>query len=252
MDPRTALANIEDFYRRIYWQAPGAVTHSTPDYTLSYSGVAFLHSVNHLWLRRPDALNDNLMALVDRFFAAHRAEYSIVLSADTPPPLVSWLAARRFVERYSSPIYALHGLPRPYNAHREARIVRACADHQRSLLEVLYGVFFMGPEIGRRIVCPDHFIDPNIRHYLGYVGQEAVTCATIMLSQGIAGVWNVGTLRPFRRLGLASAMLMQALVDAARDGCPDSVLIASPMGRSLYEEMGYELIGTMYSFGPIT
>src|SRR6267142_5788464 len=80
MDLSLALANIEDFYRRIYWHAPGAVTHTTPDYTLSYSGVAFLHSVNQLWLHSPDALNDDLMALSDRFFASYHAEYSIVFT----------------------------------------------------------------------------------------------------------------------------------------------------------------------------
>jgi GNAT superfamily N-acetyltransferase len=251
MDLSLALANIEDFYRRIYWHAPGAVTKTTPDYTVSYSGVPFLHSVNQLWLHRPEALNEELMARCARFFASHQAEYSIVFTEAVPSSLALWLASRHFGERYSSPIYAVHGLPRPYNAHRDARIVRACADQQQELLQVLYGVFFMGPEIGRRIVSADHFGDPLIRHYLAYVGHDVAACATILLSNGIAGVWNVGTLRPFRRQGLASALLMQALVDAASDGCPDSVLIASPMGRSLYEEMGYELIGTSYSFGPL-
>ena len=251
MDLSAALTNIEDFYRRIYWRASGAVTHATSDYTLSYSGVTFLHSINQLWLHRPDALDDEMMALADEFFANHQAEYSIVFNEATPSNLSSWLAGRQFGERYSNPILGLHGLPRPYNAYREARIVRACIEQQQELLQVLYGVFFMGPELGRRIVCPDHFADSNIRHYLAYIGCDAVACATILLSDGLAGVWNVGTLRPYRRQGLASAILMQALVDAAADGYPDSVLIASPMGRSLYEEMGYQLIGTTYSFGPL-
>jgi hypothetical protein len=251
MDLSTALTNIENFYRRIYWHAPGAVTHGTPDYTLSYSGVTFLHGINHLWLHRPDALDDELVALAEAFFTKHQAEYSIVLNEATPSGLLSWLATRHFGERYSNPILGLHGLPRPYNAHREARIVRVCAEQQQELLQVLYGVFFMGPELGRRIVCPDHFVDPNIRHYLAYIGPDPVACATVMVSSGLAGVWNVGTLRPYRRQGLASAILMQALVDAAADGYRDSVLIASPMGRSLYEEMGYRLIGTTTCFGPL-
>jgi hypothetical protein len=41
----------------------------------------------------------------------------------------------------------------------------------------------------------------------------------------------------------ASALLRQALTIAISDGYPDSVLIASPMGRPLYEEMGYEFVG---------
>jgi predicted acetyltransferase len=83
------------------------------------------------------------------------------------------------------------------------------------------------------------------------VDEDAAACATIMVSDSVAGVWNVGTLRPFRRQGLASAILMQALVEAAEEGYADSVLVASPMGRSLYEEMGFRLIGNTYHYGPL-
>ncbi len=250
MDLSTAQAAIEDFYRRIYWQGPGAVTQSTPDYTLSYSGVTWLHSINQLWLHHPETLDDDLLALAHHFFTRHRAEYSVVVMESQPPRLVPWLAERRYTERFTSPIYALHGLPRPFNIHREVRVVRACAEQQHELLEVLYGVFFMGPEIARRIVRPEHFVDPSIRHYLAYVGREPAACATIMLDAHIAGVWNVGTLRHYRKQGIAAALLMYALIEAATDGCPDSVLVASPMGRPLYEEMGYQLLGTGYHYGP--
>jgi GNAT superfamily N-acetyltransferase len=246
----TALVSIEDFYRRIYWHVPGVVTQGTPAYTLTYSGSPWLHSINQLWLHRADALDDGLLAVAHDFFSRDHAEYSIVFTEAGHSPRISWLAERHYAERYSSPIYALSGLPRSHYSHREARIERACAEQQQELLQVMYGVFFIGPEIGRRIVSPEHFADPTIRHYLAYVGREAAACATIMLHDGLAGVWNVGTLRPFRRQGLAAAILMRALVEAAADGCPDSVLVASPMGRSLYEEMGYQFLGTTYSYGP--
>jgi GNAT superfamily N-acetyltransferase len=251
MDLNRALTSVEDFYRRIYWQAHGATTYSTPAYTLSYSGVAWLHSLNQLWLHHPEALDEYLLGLAADFFAEHNAEYSVVFSGDSWPRIAPWLAERHFGERIINPIYALHGPPHIVHSLPDARIIRACIDDQQTLLQVLYGVFFIGPEVGRCAVRPEHFSDPTIRHYLAYVGGEVAGCATLLLHDGIAGVWNVGTLRPFRRQGLASALLARALEDAANDGCPDSVLVASPMGRPLYEELGYVYVGSTYHYGPI-
>ena len=250
MNLSLALAGIEDFYRRIYWQAPTATTYDERDYVLTYSGVNWLHSINQLWLRKPHALDDHILLAAAQFFNSYQAEYSIVIADSHPASIQRWLHARQYVERTSDPVYGLCGLPRPRNTHREAIIVQVCAEQQRDLLKVLYGAFFMGPEIGRCAVRTEHFSDPAIRHYLAYVDGEAAACATIILGDGIAGVWNVGTLRPFRRQGLASAILMRALADAAADGYPESILVASQMGRPLYEEMGYKLLGNTFFYGP--
>ncbi|MFN8420050.1 MAG: hypothetical protein U0528_12530 [Anaerolineae bacterium] len=44
---------------------------------------------------------------------------------------------------------------------------------------------------------------------------------------------------------------MRALVEAAQDGCDHSVLMASPMGKALYEEMGYHFVATTWFYGPM-
>jgi hypothetical protein len=124
MDLTTAVTNVEYFYRRIYWQAPSAITHSTANYTLSYSGVTWLNSVNQLWLHRPEALDESLFAYTRYFFAHYGAEYDIVFP-DATPDLPAWLADRRFEERATNPIYALHGPPRPRYTHPTARSTRA-------------------------------------------------------------------------------------------------------------------------------
>ena len=251
MDFGVALNSIADFYRRVYWESPSAVTHITPGYTLSYSGVTWLHSVNHLWLHDSTALDDRLLAAASAFFRRHGAEYSVVFDDTMIPGVSSWLTERQFSERVANPIFALPSLPpSPQNLNPSARVVRACSEHRHELLRVLYGVFFIGPETARSVVREEHFSDPTIRHYLAYVDQDAAACATIMITDSVAGVWNVGTLRPFRRQGLAATLLSQALAEAAADGCIESVLVASPMGRSLYEEMGYSLIGSNYNYGP--
>jgi len=252
MNLSLALTSVEDFYRRIYWQAPAAITQSTPTYTLSYSGISWLYSVNQLWLHRIDALNDQLLHQTAAFFQPRGAEYSIVFTVEAPLAVASWLADRHFTERISSPIYALCGPPRlTHPIHRTARIVRVTAEHHSGMLQVLYSAFFIGPEVGRSIIRPEHFTDPTIRHYLAYIDDEPAACVTVLLHDHVAGVWNVGTMRAFRRQGLASTVLAYALTEAAAHGCPNSVLVSSAMGRSLYEKMGYQLIGTTYHYGPL-
>lgn len=244
------MASIEYFYRRTYWEAPTAITRSTPDYTLTYSGTTWLHSINQLWLHHAEALDDRLLARANEFFREYNAEYSIIFAQESTPQLTRWLSERNFMERAANPVYALNGLPRPRFMWRDIKVLRVTPEQQQTLLDVLYGTFFMGPEIGRCAVRAEQFSDPSIRHYLAYVQDDVAACATIMLNNGIAGVWNVGTLRNFRKQGVASALLFQALTTATLDGYPGSVLIASPMGRPLYEEMGYQFVGNALFYGP--
>ena len=81
MDLSTALASIEFFYRRTYWDAPTAITRSTPDYTLTYSGVTWLHSINQLWLHHPEALDNRLLGRAAQFFREYGAEYSVIFES---------------------------------------------------------------------------------------------------------------------------------------------------------------------------
>ncbi len=246
----SAFLNIEDFYRRMYWSVPGATTVHTDAYTLSYSSVVWLHSINQLWLHLPLATDDIQLRVAARFFRRYRAEYSIVFTEPLMPGVADWLEQHGYFERVSSPILALDGLPRIRLADQPARVIRAGIEHQQDLLSIMYDTFFIGPEIARCVVRPEHFEDSITRHYLAYAEGEPASCATILISNGIAGVWNVGTLRPYRRRGLASALLHHALSEAAADGYIASTLIASPMGRPLYEAMGYRWVGNVLYYGP--
>ncbi len=246
----SAFLNIEDFYRRVYWSAPSATTVVADAYTLSYSGVSWLHSVNQLWLHVPLSTDDIQLRVAAKFFRRYSAEYSIVFTEPLMPEVAAWLDTHHYVERVSSPILALDGLPQPRYVDRSLQIVRASAAHQQDLLRVMYSTFFIGPEVARCVARPEQFSDPDTRHYLIYKEDEPVCCATILLSGGVAGVWNVGTLRPYRRQGLASALLLHALNEAADEGYTASALMASPMGRPLYEEMGYRWIGSTVYYGP--
>ena len=252
MELRAAFRNVEQFYRRFYWSVPEATTINGDGYTMSYSGVSWMHSINTLWVHQIEALDVGLLRMAARFFEQVDAEYSIVFSEAERSSVHTFLADQGFLERSGTPLYTLVGLPRPQHMNREIEVAVACLDQLPDLLDVLHSTFFMAPEAGRAMIRPDQFTDPNVRHYLGIYEGVVVGCATILLHEGIAGVWNVGTLRTFRKQGIASAILMHALVQASAEGYPASVLMASPMGKPLYEEMGYQFAASTYFYGPLT
>ncbi len=251
MDLAAAFLNIEEFYRRVYWNAPTATTIGADGYTLSYSGVRWLHSANQLWFHLSAKTDETHLKLAERFFSRYQAEYSIVFSEPLMANLAELLQAHQYSERVSSPILMLEGEPHIDGQPPGADIVRAQQPHQQDLLQVMYEVFFVGPEVARCVVQPEHFAPESpMRHYLVYISGAPACCGSVSLSHGIAGLWSIGTLRAYRRRGLASALIDYVLREAASEGFPASVLLASPMGRPLYEAMGYRWIGDLLQYGP--
>lgn len=251
MDLLSIYLNLEEFYRRIYWSVPTATTVTTEAYTMSYSGVRWLDSANQFWFHFPLARTDIQLRLAERFYHKHTADYTINYATPLMEDLGPWLTEHGFRERAINPVLALEGAPTLIHTHPEARIVHVTPGLHDELVQLMYDVFFIGPEVARCVVQPSH-LEPEslMRHYLAYIRDAAVGCGTISLSHGIAGVWSVGTLRPYRRKGIASLLLGEMLADAATLNYHQSILLASPMGRPLYESMGYQWIADSIQYGP--
>ena len=59
------------------------------------------------------------------------------------------------------------------------------------------------------------------------------------------GVSFVATVPKARRQGLATAVMRQALQDAAKNGCTTTTLQATEVGERLYENLGYRRLCVM-------
>ena len=62
---------------------------------------------------------------------------------------------------------------------------------------------------------------------------------------GNCTIWLVATLKRARRLGLATGLLGQALVDACERGCSTSTLQATKLGEPVYLRLGYRPLGRL-------
>ena len=75
-----------------------------------------------------------------------------------------------------------------------------------------------------------------------YLEGQAASTAAVIVTDGIAGVYNVATPEPFRQRGLGEAATRAVIAEGARRGCTSTTLQASDMGYPIYERIGYRTI----------
>jgi GNAT superfamily N-acetyltransferase len=80
-----------------------------------------------------------------------------------------------------------------------------------------------------------------------YDGKPAAT-SLVFCGKEVAGVYAMGTLKPFRRKGLGSAALHACLQAAKSKNLKYSVLYSSSMGKSLYKKVGFQTTNLLQEY----
>lgn len=86
--------------------------------------------------------------------------------------------------------------------------------------------------------------------YVASVEGVPVATSQLTFGGGIVGVYNVCTLVPFRRRGIASALLGASLKDARESGYHHAILQASREGFGVYERLGFYETGAYVEYKP--
>jgi ribosomal protein S18 acetylase RimI-like enzyme len=82
--------------------------------------------------------------------------------------------------------------------------------------------------------------DRQIIHFLGRLDGRAVATATLVLAEGVAGIYNVMTVPDVQRRGIGALMTVGPLEVARARGYQLGVLQSSQMGYRLYRRLGFE------------
>ena len=79
--------------------------------------------------------------------------------------------------------------------------------------------------------------------YVGYVDEEPVSTAAIVIGGGVLGVYNVATMPGHQRRGYGETVMRHAVEDVRkRHGTERVILQSTPAGFRLYERMGFRTV----------
>ncbi len=92
--------------------------------------------------------------------------------------------------------------------------------------------------------------DDRCSWFLGYLDDYPVVCGQLLRTSDVAGVYSIGVRERFRRRGLGAAITAAVLAAGRNAGCSTGVLQASPMGRPVYDRMGFETVTHYHHFAP--
>jgi GNAT superfamily N-acetyltransferase len=76
-------------------------------------------------------------------------------------------------------------------------------------------------------------------NYLGFLDDKPVACATVLYSEGVAGIHNVATYPEARRKGIGTYISAVPLFEAVDRGYKVSILLSSRMGYNVYKRLGF-------------
>jgi ribosomal protein S18 acetylase RimI-like enzyme len=210
-----------------------------------------MRSFNNVLVTGDEAEPARIVERARRCFAATQGKYRLRVREEVGPADDDAFAAHGLQRQGGIPCLAI-ALPVEARDAGELRIARVddeatLADHVRVVDE---GFDWDARDLGR-VFRRGLFEQPRWRGYVGYVdGEPAGSSQLVVNDSGWAGIYYVATVEKMRRRGVGEAMTRHALVEASGLGCQGASLQASPMGRPVYERMGFKVVAEYRTYVP--
>lgn len=230
-----------EFIRRF----PRAHREAWPEATAFRSGVP-VPDANQLILSAPPGDVKALVGRARRFFPSG---YPFEILSPAPGERDPFAG---FPSAGSGPALRLPGmwmdLPLSFPSPPAGLSVRTVADRDGlSDFRRVMGSVYHIPAGFLRIVFPGSALRGDgsaarVRLILGYAGPRPVAGSVLVATDGIAGVYWVATDLRQRRRGYGEAVTWAALAAGEELGARVGFLQASPLGRPVYERMGFRTV----------
>lgn len=234
--------NMWEMFRETTRLARGSELLETPQFWMAYNARG-THFHNMVMLR--DAVDEEaLLTAVREFYVRRGRVFSIWTRAHADAVLEARLRARGFAEFTSMPGMALLGDPGTRTQPDGLKIRPVTTDEgRRDYLHVTaeaYATYGAPREYAEdAFVALESVCAPHVQGFVGYIGSEPVAAAAVYVTHGVAGIGWVGTVPAHRGHGFAEAVTWAAIREGFRRGAGFANLQASPMGRSIYQRMGF-------------
>lgn len=193
----------------------------------------------------------DLLAAADHFFGERECSWSVVLSSFRPP--TRWHG--ELVMRGLSPTTTLDVLvraPGPIEGPvPEVEVREARADEVPRFTEILMDVFRMPRRFYPALLdMTEAWRKSGAKLYFGLQDGEPVSTTLLAFTDGVAGVYNVGTLRKARRAGHARALMARALEDSRRADVVTLQVAPEGFVEGFYLGLGFEPVYTWRFYTP--
>ena len=137
----------------------------------------------------------------------------------------------------------------PTGVDGEVEIVAVTDPAQLTDFAVVASEAFDAPLEAAGTLAPSSSLaDDRCAWFIGYIDGDPAACGQLLRTADVAGVYSIGVRERFRRRGLGAAITTVVLAAGKDVGCAIGVLQASPMGRPVYERMGFGTVTQYHSF----
>ncbi len=241
-----AQGNPVEFFR--YWGSSKLVRrHESPEISWIESGAEF-SLFNHVYQARlrPETAEETIEEILSNYEArALTFEWSI-LPGTEPADLSAMLRGHGFTFEGDKPSMTID-LKRLTTPAPPAKLLIRKVESDEDLQ-----AFMLVTKRAFGVSDRDHGIFLDILRSLGVGGRSRYECylgilngqpvATSMLfrTEGVAGVYWVGTVPEGRGKGIGTQMTMEPLIDARTAGLDIATLQATSMGEPVYRRIGFE------------
>lgn len=131
-------------------------------------------------------------------------------------------------------------------------VLRAAQPGQRSMddyLRVLSEAFEVPPGLAQIFAAGPAVAAGRLLPLVGYLGGEPVACSAMLLTDSVAGIYNVAVVPGQRRRGFGEALTWAAVAAGREAGAGVAVLQSSPLGEPVYRKMGFRTVTRYHQFG---
>jgi GNAT superfamily N-acetyltransferase len=243
-----AHLNLIDSSRLFFELDPGAAIEAEPGWLFG-AGSAAHPVISNAAFRRNDALDaSELIARAKEFFGERGRGFSVWarhgVAADRD--LLAAAEAAGLQAVYDTPEMVLREPAEVPALPLGAELRRLNAPDQAPDLwrvaKAAYATNGFPPEVFAGYTRHEALLAENVAAFLVHLDGEPAAIAMTIVNNGVAGIYWVGTLETARGKGLGRAVTAAATNAGLALGAELASLQASPMGRPIYEAMGYEAI----------
>lgn len=236
---------------RAHWLAWGSSSGLDADPALYGSGLP--HRLLNGVLRLRECPVEEAAANAEKQFSG--VPWRWWIGPDSDAGVAQGLEGRGYARVGSMPIMAtrLDTVPEPPHP---AGLTVECTDTREDLadyVDAYASSFGIGPELRDAVIDAEAGLRTDLGHLIRLVGRidgRPVATSAVLVSNGVAGLYWIGTDPAYRERGIGAALTAAAMRIGREHGMSVCTLQASSQGQPVYRRLGFVQVSELVLYSP--